>query len=120
YNLFELKFVSHSRVARLLYVILMNEKKYASNSIRKLLKEHHYDLENEHQSNITTSTATSLVTKNNSTESSEQQYTENKLDNLTNKTQADGKERPESPDKEDDDDESENHRTKRKRSLSLS
>ncbi|CAF0953336.1 unnamed protein product [Didymodactylos carnosus] len=104
YNLFELKFVSHSRVARLL----------------KLLKEHHYDLENEHQSNITTSTAISLVTKNNSTESSEQQYTENKLNNLTKKTQADGKERSESSDKEDEYDESENYRTKRKRSISLS
>ncbi|CAF1267560.1 unnamed protein product [Didymodactylos carnosus] len=38
YHIYELKFPYHSRVVRFMYVILFNEKRYASNSIRKILK----------------------------------------------------------------------------------
>ncbi|CAF0980148.1 unnamed protein product [Didymodactylos carnosus] len=47
YRLFELKFSTHCRAIRLLYIVLLNEKKYFSNSIRRVLIDCKFDFGQE-------------------------------------------------------------------------
>ncbi|CAF1173632.1 unnamed protein product [Didymodactylos carnosus] len=81
YNISEIKFDPRSRTVRLLYITLLNERKYISNSIRSLLNELNYDSTREKMKSTTTSSAV-LASSTKNVSSSTAQFTVPK-DDLT-------------------------------------